>query len=174
MGNPSTASEHPSSGQYSATPTSHRHLDGVAAIFSTPPVMGHPSTMHKHLQSPHDAQTSALHQTPHAVDAIPKLTPSGASSLPHPIKDVPSVLVQQLLQEQEARWSQRYQDQARKNQDDYCLQLLEYQKKLFRCSDKWYERCEKKNQEITEQSVEIVHLIVESLLPIFLLILTDI
>ena len=163
MGNPDTASEHPNSPRYSETRASHSYSDGVVI---TPAAMGHPSTMHKHLESPSDAQASALDR------ATPNCTDSAVSSLPHPIKDVPSV--QQLLQQQEAWWFQRYQDQAMKYQNEYWFQLLEYQKKYHRCSIERYEQCEKKNQEIMEQSVEIASLIVESTPPIFPLFLTDI
>ena len=169
MSNPGTASEHPNSPRCSESRASHRHSDGFA---TTPAAISHPSTMHKDLQSPCDAQASALDRAPHEIDAIPNFTASAASSLPHPIKDVPSV--QQLLQQQEAKWFQRYRDQARKHQDDYWSQLLEYQKNFYQCSKEWHERCEKKNKEILERSVEISSLIVETSPPIFLLFLTDI
>lgn len=129
--------------------------------------------MHKHLQNLHDTETSALNQTPHTIDAIPNLTARGASSLPYPIKDLPPS-VKQLLQEGEAKWHQRFEDQARKYQDNLRFLSLECQKKLNQYSDEGFERCEKKNQELMEQSVEIASLIVESTPPIFLLFLTDI
>ncbi|PUU82595.1 hypothetical protein B9Z19DRAFT_370696 [Tuber borchii] len=133
---------------------------------------GHPSTIHNHPQSPYDIQTSALNHPQHKKKAIPKLTARGASSLPYPIKDRPSP--QQLLEQQEAKWHQIFQDYANESMDKYCLRSLESQAELYRRSDEWYERCEKKNQRIIEQSVEIVHLIVESSPPIFLVYLTDI
>lgn len=162
MSNPGTASEHLNSPQYSET----------RATFPTPPAMGHPSTMHKHLESPYNAQTSALNQTPHAIDAIPDLAARDASSLPYPMQDCS--LPQQLLQEQEAKWDQSFQDQAREHQQALYLKSLEYKEVLSQCSDEGLERYEKKNQEILEQSVEIASLIVESTPPIFLILLTDI
>lgn len=73
--------------------------------------------MHKHLQSPYDAQTSALNQTLHAVDAIPNLTVRGTSSLTYPIKDLLSV--EQLFQQQEVKWYQRYQGHDKALQDRF-------------------------------------------------------
>ncbi|PUU82591.1 hypothetical protein B9Z19DRAFT_1190263 [Tuber borchii] len=114
---------------------------------------GHPSTIHNHPQSPYDIQTSALNHPPHEKNAIPKLTAKGASSLPYPIKDRPSP--QQLLEQQEAKWHQRFQDHANEFEDKYFRQSLGCQAELYRCSDAWYERWEKKTQRIIEQSVEI-------------------
>ena len=133
---------------------------------------GHPSTTHKHPQSPYDVQTSTLNQPPHEKNAIPNLTARGASSRPSAIKDRPSP--QQLLEQQEAKWHQLFQDYAKEFVDKYCLQSLEHQAELYRRSDEWYEKCVKKNEEILEQSVDIEHLTVEPSLPIFLIFLTDI
>ena len=113
-----------------------------------------------------------LNQPPHEKNAIPNLTARGASSLPYPIQDLPSP--QQLLEQQQAKWHQLFQEYAKEFVDKYCLQSLEHQAELYRRSDEWYEKCEKKDEEILELSVEIGHLIVESSPPIFLVFLTDI
>ncbi|PUU82598.1 hypothetical protein B9Z19DRAFT_370729 [Tuber borchii] len=132
---------------------------------------GHPSTIHKHPQSPYDIQTSALNHPQREKKAITKLTARGASSLPYPIKDRPSP--QQLLEQQEAKWHQIFQDCTKEFMERYRLRSLESQAELYRRSDEWYERWEKSYQRIIEQSVEIEHLIVESSPPIFLVFLTD-
>jgi len=143
MSDSDTSSGHPSSPPYSVTPASRRHSDGGAGTFPTAPAMGYPSTTHKHPQSPYDVQTSALNQPPHEKNAIPNLTARGASSLPYPIKDLPSP--QQLLEQQEAKWHQLFQDHAEEFVDKYCLRSLECQAELYRRFDEWYEKCEKKD-----------------------------
>jgi len=129
---------------------------------------GHPSMIPEHPQSSYDAQTSALNETPHEKNAIPNLTARDASSLPYPIKDLPSP--QEILEPLEAKWHQRF----RELQDKYYLAILECKAKLYRSSNEWLERFEKKNQELREISVENAILIVESSPPICLLFLTDI
>ena len=122
----------------------------------------------KHPQSSYDAQTSALNETPHEKNAIPNLTARDASSLPYPIKDLSSL--PQLLEQLEAKWHQRFQE----IQGQFLLQILECQAELYRCSNEWLARFDKKDQEIREKSDENAALIVESSPPIYLLFLTDI
>ena len=133
---------------------------------------GHSSTTHKHPQSLYYVQTSALNQPPHEKNVISNLTARGVSSLPYPIKDLSSP--QQLFEQQEAKWYQRFEDYASEFRDKYRLQSLEFQEELYRRSDVWHKKYDKKDREIVEQSVEIERLIVESSPPISLVLLTDI
>ena len=124
---------------------------------------GHPRMIPKHPESSCDAQASALNETPHEKNAIPNLTVRDASSLPYPIKDLPSL--PQLLEQEEAKWDQRFQEL----QGKFLLQILECQAELYRCSHEWLARFDKKDQEIREKSNENAALIVESSPPICLL-----
>ncbi|PUU77513.1 hypothetical protein B9Z19DRAFT_1086113 [Tuber borchii] len=71
-------------------------------------------------------------------------------------EDPPSLQqFEQLFEQREAEWYQRYQDLHSK----FGLQILECQTEFFRCSREWHVRFEKINQEILEKSIENATLI---------------
>ncbi|PUU72367.1 hypothetical protein B9Z19DRAFT_1111771 [Tuber borchii] len=133
---------------------------------STPSSMSSSDTLSGHSGSP-----------PYFVaPASRRHSDGGAGKFPTaPAMDYPNLpSPQQLLEQQEAKWHQLFQDYAEEFVDGWFDQSLECQKELYRRSDEWYEKCEKKDQKVLEQSVEIEHLIVESSPPVSLVFLTDI
>ncbi|PUU73700.1 hypothetical protein B9Z19DRAFT_1134629 [Tuber borchii] len=100
-----------------------------------------PSHLVQLQRSSYDVQTSALNQHPHEKNATSNLTARGTSSLPYPIKDLPSP--QQLLEKLEAKWYQGLKDYASERRAKDRLQFLEYQAELYRRSDEWYEKSDK-------------------------------
>jgi len=155
MDNPSTASEHLSTPGCSIAPEFHPDSNGVHTIFPTSPAVGHPSAIHRNLQSPEVAQASALTQSPHATDATSTLRARSPPSILYPFNSLQSE--QQLLEQQEARWHERFQTHVKRLEN----KSQEHQEECHRRSDEWYERCENKTREIREKSDEIATLIVE-------------
>lgn len=159
MSTPGTISECPSSPWRSVTPESQPDSNGVPTIFSTSPAMGHPSTIPRDLQSPHDSLALALDQLPRPIDAISTLTARGPSTPPYAINYLQSP--QQLLEQREAKRRELLQTHVKELENKFNLQSQEHQERCHRHCDEWYERCENRAQEIREKSDEIATLIVE-------------
>jgi len=110
----------------------------------------------KDMSVSHDTPTLTLKTNPHEIAAIPDLSAGGVSSQPDSVQNYPSpqqFQLQQLLQQQEAKWFQRYRGEM----DSFAAYVLSETKKL---EAKWYDRLEKKSEEIHKRSAENGRLIV--------------
>ncbi|KAG0138572.1 hypothetical protein HOY82DRAFT_534687 [Tuber indicum] len=120
------------------------------------------------LEQPRDSgnsQTSAQYPVMNGIGTLSSI-PAGecaSPSLPIPMQHVDPA--SQQLQQIEARWYQWYRDKYDRHVEE---SFLRYQE----CDSVWYQRCESKNREILEKSVEIASLIVESSLQVYQLCLT--
>lgn len=168
MSTPGPASECPSSPCYSVASEFHPHSNGVPANFPTSPAIAYPSAIYRNLQSPEDVQALALNQSTHATDAISTPMAKCLPRIPYPMIPFNSPQPpQQLLEQQEARWHERFQTHVKELENKFSLQSQEHREECHQHCNEWYERCEKQTQEIQKKSDKITILIVEPSPPIF-------
>ena len=102
-------------------------------------------------KTPEDRPDPQGSRTTPFIPGLPDLTAGGNSFQPYPMQQ--DLLLSQ--QQQGVMWLQRYHDTVMELQADFCLTL-------HKREDEWYQRYDKKNQEIIGKSVENSTLIVVS------------
>lgn len=157
--------EHPHGAHYAQAPGCSPNPNEAASMVPTSHSAGNSSVLPQYSCIQEDAQALGLGQNSHEISGNLDLAAQGNLSQTYPMNDLLSP--QQLLHQQESKWFQRYQDQAKELQAKIILRSQE-------CQAEWYERCEKKDEIIQEKIAEIANLIVGSSVLVFLLFLTAI
>ncbi|PUU78575.1 hypothetical protein B9Z19DRAFT_1141958 [Tuber borchii] len=130
-GNLGPIHEHPHGAHYAQTPGCSPNPNEAASMVPTSPSTGDSSMLPQYPCIEEDAQALGLEQNSHEISGISDLAAQGDSSQTYSMNDFLSQ--QELLRQQDSKWFQRYQDQAKELQAKFFLRSQE-------CQAEWYER----------------------------------